>query len=307
MSWKQDKIKRYKKAAVTASVLTAVILFVIKTIAALMTGSIAVLSSLVDSLADIFSSLISYIAVKFSIKPASCTHRYGYLKAEALSALVQAAFVAGSGLFVFYSGIERLINPEPLKQTGVGILVMVLSLMLSILLILFQKFVIKHTDSMAVKADSAHYTVDILTNTATLCSLLVVQWLKIELTDVVTAFFIALYLIYYAFDIAKQAVSYLMDKELSTEIRKNVAEIIKHTHHIKGFHDLRTRDLGGVYYFEFHLEMDGNLMLSEAHHLSDLIEKKIKARYPKAQVLIHQEPFGLKEKRLDDTLKDCNI
>jgi len=303
--WDKQKSDFYKKAAVTASILTATFLFIMKTVAALMTGSIAVLSSLVDSLADIVSSMVSYIAVKFSLKPPSCAYRYGYFKAEALSALVQAAFIAGSGLFVVYNGVDRILNPMPLKQTGIGVVVMVLSLIFSLALILFQNFVTKHTDSMAVKADSAHYVVDILTNSATIISLLIVGRFHIEWLDVVTAFGIAAYLLYYAFSITSEAVSYLMDKELPEEVKQNVAQIIQKSEQIKGFHDLRTRDLGGVYYFEIHLEMDGSLPLTKAHEIGDAVENKIKEHYPNAQVLIHQDPYGLKEKRLDDMLNDC--
>ena len=305
MTWGHKKADFFKKTAVVASVSTALVLCVIKTIASLMTGSIAVLSSLVDSLADVVASVISMIAVKFSLKPASCMYRYGYFKAEAISALIQAAFIAGSGLFVMYNGIERLINPLPLKQTNIGILVMVVSLVLSIGLILFQGFVLKNTQSLAIKADSAHYTVDILTNLATLLSLYIVQKFRIQIVDVVTAFFISIYLFYYAFDIAREAIDCLMDKELDVAIRQNIVYLVKHTKGIKGLHDVRTRNFGGAYSFELHLEMDGNLTLNEAHRLSDLVEKKIKKVYPNAQVLIHQDPFGIKEERLDDSLKDC--
>lgn len=307
MTWNKQKSDLFKKLAVTASISTALILFIIKTIAALMTGSIAVLSSLIDSLADIVASLISFIAVKFSLKPASCEYRYGYFKAEALSALVQAAFIAGSGLFVMYNGLDRLINPTPLQQLNVGIGVMIVSLVLSILLILFQNFVIRNTSSLAIKADSAHYATDILTTLATLFSLIIVEHFHFQILDILTAFCISGYLLVYAFQIAKEATAYLMDKELDTSIRQQVIDLVKQTPNIKGFHDLRTRDLGGVYYFELHLEMDGNLTLSQAHDLSDTVEDKIKNLYPNAQVLIHQDPFGIKENRLDDALRDCRL
>ena len=74
---------------------------------------------------------------------------------------------------------------------------------------------------------------------------------------------------------------------------------------IKGVHDLRTRDLGGVYYFEIHLEMDGHLSLLQAHRLTEEAEQKIKQHYPNAQVLVHQDPSGIKEDHLDDILNDC--
>jgi ferrous-iron efflux pump FieF len=148
--------------------------------------------------------------------------------------------------------------------------------------------------------------VDILTNGAIILSLIAVNVFKIDWFDTLTAFFIAIYLIYYAYQISLEALSALMDKELGEDVRQQVADIVAKTPGIKGFHDLRTRDLGGVYYFEIHLEMDGNIPLLKAHDLGDLVERQIKKIYPSAQVLIHQDPYGIQEKRLDDMLTDCS-
>lgn len=305
LKWNSQKKKLYKKYAVTASVSVACFLFLIKTFAALATGSLAILSSLVDSLSDIVASIVSFIAVRISSKPVSCTHRYGYFKAEHLSALVQAAFIAGSGVFVLYGGIERLLNPFQIKQMNVGIWVMTLSLLTTFILVLFQSYVAKHTNSMAVKADSGHYVSDFLSNGAVIVSLFAVKFFNAFWFDTLTALVIALYLIFYAYKIAREATDFLMDKELPDEIKKQVLGIVLKTRGVKGMHDMRTRDLGGVYYFELHVEMDGTLMLEQAHQICERIEQKIKKLYPEAQILIHQDPFGLKEERLDDFLENC--
>jgi len=304
-TWSKEKIERYKKLAVGSSVLLSTFLFFIKVLASLATGSLAILSSLVDSLSDIVASIVSFIAVKISLKPASCSHRYGYFKAEHISALIQAAFIAGSGFFVMYNGIDRFLHPVALQQTDIGILVMVLSLVLTLVLIFFQQYVTKHTNSVAIKADSAHYVVDILTNSSIILTLVVVKAFRIDWFDTLTAFVISIYLTLYAYQIAREAVNFLLDQELNEEIRQNVLKIVQHTDEVKGVHDLRTRDLGGTYYFELHLEIDGNLSLFKAHQITQSVENKIKLVYPSAQVLIHQDPFGLKEERLDDLLNHC--
>ncbi|HCU58996.1 MAG TPA: divalent metal cation transporter FieF [Alphaproteobacteria bacterium] len=306
-TWPKEKIEHYKKYAVIASVALSTLLFLMKIFASLATGSLAILSSLVDSLSDIVASVVSFVAVKFSLKPASCSHRYGYFKAEHLSALVQAAFIAGSGMFVLYSGIDRFLHPVIIEQTGIGIFVMVLSLVLTVLLISFQKYVAKHTNSMAVKADSAHYVVDVLTNSSIILSLVVIKAFNISWFDTLIAVLIALYLLWYAFQIAYEAAQTLLDKELDKDIRQNVLRLLKQLDGIKGVHDLRTRDLGGVYYFELHIEMDGSLSLLEAHQITESAENAIKQAYPHAQVLIHQDPFGIKEERLDDLFDNCEI
>lgn len=303
----EQKRKSLKKYAATASIVTAFLLFLLKTFAALATGSLAILSSLVDSLSDIAASLVSYAAVRISSKPVSCTHRYGYFKAEHLSALIQAAFIAGSGVFVLYGGIERFLNPFSVKQAGVGIVVMVLSLAMTFFLVMFQSYVAKRTGSMAIKADSGHYISDFLSNGAVILSLLAVRFFEAYWVDTLTAVLIAVYLIFYAYKIAREATDSLMDRELSDEVRQKVLSAALKTEGVKGVHDMRTRDLGGVYYFELHLEMDGNILLCKAHEICDRAEEEIKKIYPDAQILIHQDPFGLKEDRLDDFLAHCLI
>ncbi len=298
----KDKINKLKKVAVSTSIGVACLLCAIKTIASVYTGSLAVLSSLIDSLSDVFASAVSYIAINFSTRPANCSHRYGYGRVESLSALVQAAFVAGSGLFVLCDGINRLLNPIEVHQTTFGLVVMIVSLLVTLGLISFQKYVAKVTGSVAISADSAHYVVDVLTNGSIIMSLIVVKLFGFMWFDILTAGIISIYLIYNAYKIAAEAVGDLTDKELGDDIRKKVINIVSDCEGIKGFHDLRSRDLGGTYLFEIHLELDGNLSLFEVHNFSEHVEEKIKQEFPNAQVIIHQDPFGIKENRLDDFL-----
>ena len=117
--------------------------------------------------------------------------------------------------------------------------------------------------------------------------------------DTVTAFAVSAYLLINAYKLAKDAVAVLMDKELNDDIRENLQKIVLSCAHTRGMHDLRTRDLGGIYMFEFHLELDGSLPLSVAHEYTDEVENAVLKAYPDAQVIIHQDPAGLKENRLD--------
>ena len=305
MCSEQENNQRLKKIATIASVSLAVSLSLLKTFAALYTGSLAVLSSMIDSLADIFASSITFIAVKISSQPADSNHRYGHGKAEALSALVQSAFVAGSGIFVMYDGISRLITPVAVEQTGVGILIMLISLFATLGLIAFQKYVTRRTASQAISADSAHYTVDVITNLSIIITLIVVKLFGWSWFDTLTAFVVSSYLLYNAYKLAEDAVRLLTDSELSDDIRNNIKKIVLSHDFAYGIHDLRTRDLGGEYMFELHLELDGDLPLSKAHDYTDMVEDALRAAYPNAQIIIHQDPAGLKENRLDHKIH-CN-
>ena len=300
--WSKTKADFYKKVAAFASIWLSVLLVVLKTFAAFLTGSLSILSSLVDSLSDVFASLVTFIAIRFSLRPADCYFRYGYMKAESVSALLQAAFIAGSGIFVLYSAFDRFLHPANIEKTNIGIIVMMIGLLLTIFLILFQRYVSKHTDSLAIKADSAHYVVDILTNASIIFSLLVVRYFKLYFVDTLTACLISVYLLYYAYLLALEALQTLMDHELTDNVKQKVIDLIKNTSGIKGFHDFRSRNLGGSFYFEIHIELDGRISLLKAHQITEDLEKKIKQLYPTSQILIHQDPFGIKEERIDDIL-----
>ena len=293
-----EQINRLKKTATTASLTLAISLCLLKTFGAFYTGSLAVLSSMIDSLTDIGASLITVIAVRFSSQEESYSFRYGYGKAESISALVQAAFIAGSGIFVMYDGVNRLIYPRPIEQTTIGILIMVIALVSTLGLIAFQL-----TDSKAIEADSAHYMVDVMTNLSIILSLCVVSWFGISWFDSLTAIGISAYLLYNAYKIAAESIKTLMDAELSPEIRKEIKKIVMSSPFAKGIHDLRTHDLGGKYMFEFHLELDGELPLSAAHDMTEMVEDNIWEVYPNAVIIIHQDPVGIEEERLDSKLK----
>ncbi|MBP3687531.1 MAG: cation diffusion facilitator family transporter [Alphaproteobacteria bacterium] len=299
----QQKNNLLKKSAAIASIATAILLMIFKLVAFLKTDSLAIFSSFIDSATDLLASAISFIAVYFSTKNASIDHRYGYGKSEALSALLQALFVGGSGVFVIIDGLKRLIHPVSVMQTNVGIVIMVLSIFATLLLVLFQTYVANKTNSLAIKADRAHYTVDFLTNSAVIISLLLVHFTGFMYFDVIAALFISVYLLYNAYSLAKEAVEQITDKELSPEIRKNIEDIVRSSKGIHGMHDFRTRNLGDAYYFELHLEIDGTISLLKAHELTEAVEQKILELYPESQILIHQDPYGIHEDRLDHKIE----
>ena len=304
----ETKIKSLKKQAAAASICLAITLTLVKTIGVIFSGSLSVLSSMIDSLADLFASSVTFFAIRVSTQPADFTHRYGHGKAEALSALLQAAFITGSGLFVIYDGISRFFHPQPLPQTDLAILIMGISLVLTLCLIAFQSYVGTRTHSQAIKADAAHYSVDVITNISIIITLIVVKLFNISWFDTLTAFIISAYLLFNAYKLAQNAVSVLMDKELPDDIREEISKAVLSCDHILGMHDLRTRDLGGSYMIELHLELDGKLDLDTAHRYTDNVELELKELYPSAQIIIHQDPAGLKETRLDDELNGhCNL
>jgi ferrous-iron efflux pump FieF len=289
-------LRRY---AAGASLGLATLLALLKLGAAIATGSLAVLSSLIDSLADIVASGITFLSVRISQQPPDRGHRFGHGKAESLSALAQATLVAGSAVFVLTDAVRRLHDPTPVHATMLGIAVMTFAILSTLLLVAFQRHVIRLTGSQAISADSLHYRADLLTNLSIIASLLLVDRLGLLWVDPVSGALVALYLGWHAYQIGKAAVHVLMDHELPAVTRQRIKDIVLAHPEVHGLHDLRTREAGDTQFIEFHVELAGEMTVRDAHEVTDAIEAELFAAFPAAEVILHQEPAGLEDARLD--------
>lgn len=277
------------KLASVASVMTAGFLIVAKLIAWYVTGSVGLLASLVDSVMDSIASLINLFAIRYSLQPADAEHRFGHGKAEPLAGLAQAAFIAGSAIFLIFHAIDRLRLAQPLEHVGVGVGVMVLAIVLTLVLLAIQHYVIRKTDSTAIRADSLHYATDLLTNVSILLALYLTT-LGWTWADPVFAIAVAIYIFYSAFHIGHDAFQQLMDRELPADILQKIQETAMSHPEVTGTHEMRTRQAGHTRFVQLHLELDEDMSLKRAHEIADEVEMEIKAFLPGAEVLIHQDP-----------------
>lgn len=277
------------RRATYASVTAAVFLILIKLFAFLATNSIALLATLVDSLLDAGASLINLFAVRHALTPADEEHRFGHGKAEALAGLGQAAFIAGSAIFLFLEAISRLINPHVVEASAIGVSVMLISIVTTLTLVSYQQRVIKQTQSVAISADSLHYKGDLLVNVAVIIALILATQFALPKADPILCLLIAIYILYNAWQIVKQSVDHLMDRELPDEMRTQIAQVAANHPDVFGFHDLRTRQSGPDLFIQLHLELDADLSLSEAHRISADVQAKILTLFPNADVIVHED------------------
>lgn len=276
-----------------ASVATATLLIVAKTVAWLMTGSVSLLASLVDSVMDSIASLLNFFAIRYSLVPADQEHRFGHGKAEALAGLGQAVFIALSSLFLFHQAVEKLLSPKTLQATDVGVAVMVFSIIMTLLLLSVQKYVVRHTGSTAIEADSLHYLSDLAVN-ASIIVVLLLSPLGYDWLDGVLGLAIALFILRSAWHIGYESAQLLLDRELPGPVRDLVSAIVNEHEQALGFHDLRTRQSGRTQFIQLHVDMDQNLTLLQAHDLAERIECAIREHYPHADVIIHQDPVAVR-------------
>ena len=289
--------KRLILTASYASIIMALLLIILKSMAWLATGSASILGSLMDSLMDAGASLINLFAVNYALKPADDEHRFGHGKAESIAAVAQSAFVAGTGLLLLLYCIEQLVSPVPAEviNTSIGMWVIIFTIVATLVLITFQRYVIKKTGSQVVKADSLHYVADILMNTSVLfalwCSYM--GWLY---WDLIIGMVIGVYIMYGAWGLLKEALDTLMDKELPDDIVAQIKAIALDEPEVFGIHGVRPRQSGLTYVIQMHLEMDDNTILKDSHDIAERVEKRIEEAFPNSDIIIHQDPLSIVEK-----------
>ncbi|AAO71063.1 MULTISPECIES: CDF family cation-efflux transporter FieF [Salmonella] len=277
------------RAAIAATAMASALLL-IKIFAWWYTGSVSILAALVDSLVDIAASLTNLLVVRYSLQPADDEHTFGHGKAESLAALAQSMFISGSALFL--TSIQNLIKPTPMNDPGVGIGVTVIALICTIILVTFQRWVVRKTQSQAVRADMLHYQSDVMMNGAILIAL-GLSWYGWHRADALFALGIGIYILYSALRMGYEAVQSLLDRALPDAERQEIIDIVTSWPGVSGAHDLRTRQSGPTRFIQIHLEMEDNLPLVQAHFVADQVEQAILRRFPGSDVIIHQDPCSV--------------
>ncbi|MBT4239092.1 MAG: cation diffusion facilitator family transporter [Oceanospirillaceae bacterium] len=280
------------KLATWASVVAAISLIGVKTWGWDQTQSVSLLASLIDSTMDSAASLINFFAIRYAMAPADKEHRFGHGKAEALAGLAQALMILVSIGLLLTQTLGRLWHPLVVENTPMGISIMLVSMALTGALVVFQWYVVKRTQSNAIKADSLHYTSDFLMNFGVIIALLLAS-IGYHGADPYFALSIGAFVVYSAWGIAQSAFHLLLDHELSDEQRHLITQLALTQPQVIGMHDLRSRQSGHMQFIQLHLELQENMLLLEAHDVAEALEHRIMAVFPYADVIIHLDPVSV--------------
>jgi ferrous-iron efflux pump FieF len=298
----QSGLRRF---ASRTSLVVAVVLVAVKLAAWIVTGSVALLASAVDALVDAGASLVTYFGVRYAEQPPDRDHRFGHGKGEAIAGFTQATFLAGAAVVLAFQSAERLFYPHATTSLDIGAWVIAGSLVAATGLVAMQTWVVKKTGSTAIAADRAHYMTDVAVNAGVLAALGVTRFTGWERADPAFAFVISGYMAWNAYNIAKVVLSQLLDRELPSDDRQHIEEVVRGCAGVRDIHDLRTRYAGDRIFVEFHLEVDGHLTVDQGHRIGDLAEAAVVKLLPgTVEVIGHLEPFGIDDERLDDRVNE---
>lgn len=293
-----EKMKRSEAAketsrAVRWSILTALVLTLVKFTTALLTHSMVIMASALDSLLDMASSAVNLVASVKAAKPPDEEHAYGHEKIESLASLLQSLLIAVSGLVLVAESVRRLFMGSRILEIGWGMGVMIFSIVLTAVLTWRLGHSEKKSHSLILSTEKLHYSMDLLTNVGALAALLLVRISGQVIWDLLFSILIAVYIFKTAYGILKRAVDELLDRSLSPVSKDAIAGIIRsYNPAITGFHNFRSRRVGNQIFMDFHIEIAGEENFRRAHAMTEGLIEKIQQSYPGADITVHYDPEG---------------
>jgi len=287
-----EAISAERKATVVSTA-TASILTIVKLIVGIMSGSVAVLASAIDSILDMGVSIFNYFAIKKSEERPNEQFQYGKGKIQAIAGVIEGTIITLSGVYIIYEAIIKIVQGKSVEYLGVSLGVMIFSVILTWLLVKYLLKVAKETDNIVIKADALHYQTDLLSNGAVILSLLIVYISGFSWVDALFGMAIGAYIIYSAYEIIEESILILLDRSLDADIVAKIGEIISKHEKVKGYHWLKTRTDGRHNFVEFHLVLTPEMTLEEAHHIAEDIEYEIASLEPNRGWVItpHFDPY----------------
>ncbi len=271
---------------------TAILLSVSKLIVGILTWSMTIIASAVDSVLDFFVSIANYFVLKKSEQGKDWVYNFWYGKIQWLGALFEWTVIVVSWCSIIYLAIKKIISNEIMLENSRSIYVMVFSIFATWMLVIFMSKMFKKTNNLVIKSDLLHYKSDLYANIGIIVALIIIKFTGFFLIDPIISILIALYIIYGSIGIITEGYVMLLDRSLESHEITLIKDIIQHNDKkISGFHALRTRRSGKDVFIEFHLVFDKNINLLDAHSISNDIDRRLQLTIPYSEVLIHLDPY----------------
>lgn len=287
-----DQRASLTRSAAFASIAMALFLGGLKAWAVWRTGSTAMLGSLADTTLDLVASLATLLGVWIAAHPPDEDHRFGHGKAEALAAMVQVILIVLSAGGIAFRAVLDLAEGSRTEAAEQGIVVSFVAIAATLVLLAWQRHVIRKTGSLAIRTDNIHYRSDLLLNLAVIAALVFDQYLGFSQADPLFGLAIAAWLLWGAWSASREAIDNLMDREWPEEKRLRFVEMAARHPELSKLHDLRTRTSGNRDFVQFHVDLPPAMTVAEAHAIIDRVERDLTQAFPDIELLIHIDPEG---------------
>lgn len=285
--------KFIKKNAILIVGFSAFCLMLLKLVVAIISGSMAVMASAIDSMLDMFVSLFNHFTYKKSQSPSTQLFNYGFGKLEGLAAVFEGILICVSGIYIIYQSIHKFIVKSPIESVEQSIFIMLVSILATFCIVLFLKYIVKSNHSIIIKTEILHYSTDLFSNLAVILSLVLVYATSIFAIDSALGLVLGIYICIQSKKIAQDGFLILLDRAIDENLHNKIVAILSQDRHITSYHHLKSRQSGKHIFLEYHLVFDSEISLLNAHNISDKIESEIKQISSDYEwiILTHLDPY----------------
>lgn len=283
----------FQTNAILVVSVSAFCLAVLKLIFAIVSGSVVVMASAIDSLLDMFVSLFNHFTYKKAQSPSTAYFNYGFGKLEGIAAVFESALIFGSGIYIIYQSIQKFIAHKGVDSVESGIVIMVISICATLAIVSFLRFVAKRNHSIIIKSEILHYKSDLFSNLAVIVSLILIYITGIHALDSLIGAILGIYICAQSYKIAKEGFLVLLDRAIDEKLHDKIVAILSEDRRISSFHHLKSRQSGKNIFLEYHLVFDKEISLFNAHEISDALEARIKGISSDFEwiILAHLDPY----------------
>ena len=292
-----------KTRAAGLSIGAVALLILLKVTVGIISGSVSIIAQAVDSLLDLFASLVAFFSLRFAARPADREHPFGHGKVESISGVVQGGLIFAAAVFILYQAVTRIIVEAAIEYVTAGIVVMAVCIVVNILVSRYLLRVARKEDSAALEANARNLATDVYTALGVLAGLVAVRITGLNILDPIIAIAVVMFILKTAYDVMRKSFPHLIDVRLPGDEEALIESTMReHMGELVGFHSLRTRKAGSERYIELHMIMARDASVERAHKLCDHLEEEIKSKLPNSDVTIHVEPC---DRECDSCPDDC--
>ncbi len=274
------------------SIGAAVATIALKTVAYFLTGSVGLLSDAIESLVNLAGALMALTMLIIAARPADHNHVYGHSKAEYFSSVTEGVLIFGAAIGIIVTAIQRLLNPRPLEQLGIGLAVSVAASAVNFIVARILLNEGRKRRSITLEADAHHLLTDVWTSVGVIGGVAIAGFTGFHSLDPIVAIIVALNILWTGFQLIRRSVSGLMDEALPEQEQKLIQGIMaKYREKGVDFHALRTRQAAARRFISVHVLVPGDTTVHDAHHIVEDFENEIRSALGGAvTVFTHLEP-----------------
>jgi len=283
----RSSLTRYAWLSIAAALAT----IGLKSLAYLLTGSIGLLSDAVESLVNLAAAAMALSMLIVAARPADEGHQYGHSKAEYFASAIEGILILVAAAAIGFAAVRRILNPQPIEQTGVGLVVAVVASAINFVVARILLRVGKTHNSITLEADAHHLMTDVWTSAGVIAGVGMASLTGWQILDPLIAIGVALNIVWTGVQLVRRSVAGLMDAALTREDRDKVQEVLdKYKGQGIDFHALKTRQAAGVRFVSVHVLVPGKWSTHKGHHVVEDVEADIRQALPGANVITHLEP-----------------